>query len=243
MKEWKKYEMAMFNELYYVFRPPNFRVIPDAREVIGLLSQKKRQIDVAVFNAGDVSHPLIAVECKRYKRKLNIQDVETFIGMKDDVGAENAILVCPLGFSRAAIRRAKAANVVTHRLTISDAKRLNLREIARQTFPWDEAFHPMMGDAFSVLDTSPFFDDWVESLEELPFEEWETTIANFAQIDAAKCKRVLQMIAQLHWDDEWRFNAIRLLDAVGWLDDVSRGFLLANETDCATIELLKDYGQ
>ena len=241
MKEWQKYERAMFNELYYIYRPPNFTVIPDARKVLGLLSQEPRQIDVAVFDGADTSHPLIAVECKRYKRKLNIKDVEAFIGMKDDVGAKSAILVCPLGFSKAAIRRAEAANVVTHKLAISDADRLNLREIARQIFPWDEAFHPVMGDALFILDKSLSFDDWVESLERLPFEEWETTIINFAQIDTANCKRVLQTIAQLHWDDEWRFNAIRLLDEFGWLDDISRGFLLKDETDHAIIELLGGY--
>lgn len=239
MKNWQKYERAMFNELYYIYRPPKFLVEPDAREVIGQLSQGKRQIDVAVFEQGDTARPFLAVECKHYKRKLNVKDVETFVGMRDDIGAKNAILVCPAGFSKGASFRAKAANVVTHILPILEAERLNLRELVRQTFPWDEAFHGVMGDALFTFDKSSSLDDWVESFEKLPFEEWENTFENYARLNANKCRGILRAIAQLHWDDGWRFNAIRLLSESGWIDETFCAFLLESETDPDTRELLE----
>ena len=239
MKNWQEYERAMFNELYYIFRPPKFVVKPDAREVIGLLSQERRQIDVAVFGQGDTLRPFLAVECKRYKRKLNVKDVETFVSMRDDIGAKNAILVCPAGFSKGASLRAKAANVVTRTLTIMEAERLNLRELVRRTFPWDETFHPAMGDALFAFNGSLSFDDLAESLEELPFEEWENTFGNYARINASRCQSILRIIAQLHWDVEWRFNAIRLLTEYRWLDETFLAFLLESETDPDTQEFLE----
>lgn len=239
MKNWQKYERAMFNQLYYIYRPPKFVVKPDAREIIGLLSQGKRQIDVAVFEQADIIRPLLAVECKHYKRKLNVKDVEAFVGMRDDIGAKNAMLVCPAGFSKGASLRAKAANVVTHVLPVVEAERLNLRELVRQTFPWDEGFHPVMGDALFIFDKSSSFDGWIESVERLPFEAWENTFENFARLNAEKCHGILRAIAQLHWDDGWRFNAIRLLSEFGWVDETFRAFLLESEADHDTRELLK----
>lgn len=239
MKNWQKYERAMFNELYYIYRPPQFIVEPDARGVIGQLSQGKRQIDVAVFEQKDTARPFLAVECKHYKRKLNIKDVETFVGMRDDIGAKNAMLVCYSGFSERASLRAKAADIVTRILPVTEIERLNLRELVRQTFPWDENFHPLMGDALFTFSKSSSFDDWVESVEELPFEEWENTFENYARMNANKSRSILRTIAQLHWDDEWRFNAIRILAKYGWIDQTFCAFLLESENDPDTLKLLE----
>jgi len=231
----------MFNQLYYVFRPPRFTVIPDAREVIGILSQEKRQIDVAVFDCADTFRPFLAVESKCYKRKLNIKDIETFIGMVQDLGALNAMMVCPYGLSKAAHRRAEAAKLIIRTLTFLEADRLNWREVARMIFPWDETLHPIMGDALYAFERSPDVWDWIDVLEELPFEEWETTITSYSQMDAPKCEHMLRTIAQHHWSDGWRFNSVRLLEAFGWLDDIFRDFLLQGEADSATIELLQSF--
>lgn len=156
MKNWQRYERAMFNELYYMYRPPRFVVKPDARDVVGLLSQEIRQIDVAVFEQGDTVRPFLSVECKRYKRKLNIKDVEAFISMRDDIGPKHAILVCPTGFSKGATLRARAANIILRTLTLEEEERLNLREIARQVFPWDETFHPVIYRPVLNIETEVF---------------------------------------------------------------------------------------
>ncbi|MBN2287380.1 MAG: restriction endonuclease [Tissierellales bacterium] len=240
MHSWQKYERAMFNKLYYQYRSPQYYVRPNFKHVIGLLSKAKRQIDVAVFEQGNLERPYLAVECKNYKRKLNIKDIESFVGMRDDIGAQNGIIVSPLGFSDAAINRAEAANINTHILPLGEVERLNMRELIRQTFPWDEAFHPQMGDALFIFNNSAIFNDWFEIMESLPFEEWENALINFIQIDSRKAQFILRMIAQLHWDDAWRFNAIRLLSLYGWLDEILVTTLLQQETDPETTELLEN---
>jgi len=239
MKAWRVYERAMFNELYYEFRPPRFVVKPDVREIIGKHSQEKRQIDVAVFDTRNMSHPLLAVESKRYSRKLNVKDVEAFVGMLADIGAQRGILVCPLGFSEGARRMAHAFDIVTRTLSLENAERLNWREVTRTVFPWDEAFHPTMGDAYHAFASSEQIWEWIDALQELPFEEWEAMVFSYQQIDQGKCEKMLRVIAQLHPDGDWRFNAIRLLDELGFLEESIREVLLQSESDIDVRELLE----
>ena len=69
----------------------------------GRLSGVRRQIDVllTVPGLGEV-----VVEAKRYGRKVHVKDVESFIGMLGDVGAERGLMVAPLGFTPGAEQRA-----------------------------------------------------------------------------------------------------------------------------------------
>jgi len=240
-EEWKSYEMAMFNDLYYVYRAPNYVVIPDVNSVIGQLSEETRQIDVAVFRSNDLSRPFLMVECKRHSRKLDVDGVGTFVSRVRDIKPEKAVLVCPKGFSKGAEKIAQKEGVHTHKLSLADAERLNWREIARRVFGWDEQLHPIMGDAFYAFNQSSLLSDWADAIEELPFEEWEAMFMGFRQIDVAKCDRMLRGIAQLHWSDEWRFNAIRLLNEFGSLDENFRKQLLVSEKDFETIELLLSF--
>ena len=82
---WRDYERAMFNDLYYRFSYPMYTVIPNDRNVVGKYSETRRQIDVAVYEKEQMDRPFLMIECKRYKRKLNVKDVEAFIGMLDDI--------------------------------------------------------------------------------------------------------------------------------------------------------------
>jgi len=229
----------MFNELYYDFRPPSFVVRPSARAVLGEKSQTKRQLDVSVFQAHDLSHPILVVECKRYSRKLNIKDVEGFVGFLHDIGEPKGWLVCPLGFSEAATRRAKADNIETVVLTLPEADRLNWREVARIVFPWDEESHGLMGDAYYTFMSADEECEWIEALEELPYEEWMAQVLSYEKRDAHRCARMLRVIAQLHPDPGWRFNAIQLLDEFGDIDEILGELLLEWESDTDIRELLQ----
>jgi len=238
---WKAYERAMFNELYYAFRPPEYEVRPDFSELVGMLSLITRQIDVAVLRQGFPARPFLSVECKRYNRKLDVNDVGEFAVRIEDVGAEHGILVGPVGFTRGARNLAAAKGIRLHELSLQCADRLLWREIARATYPWDEMAHPQMGDALYVLHGSDEVDEWVGWFEELPFEEWEATLLAADQISPRRCRRLLRSIAQTHRDDAWRFNAIRLLREVGWLDSDFCQYLLKYETDAQTRGLLMSY--
>lgn len=49
---------------------------------------------------------LIVIDCKDYKRRVDVKAVEEFYGPVDDVGAQKGVLVCPAGFTKTAKTRA-----------------------------------------------------------------------------------------------------------------------------------------
>ncbi|MFL5960068.1 MAG: restriction endonuclease [Gaiellaceae bacterium] len=76
---------------------------------------RDRQIDVLVrlplagMGEGEAS---MIVDCKRYGTKVDMKDVEAFIGMVEDVGAAIGLLVTTEGFTDGAIARAKSARAI-----------------------------------------------------------------------------------------------------------------------------------
>jgi hypothetical protein len=84
-------------------------VVPNAK-LKGVISGIDRQIDVLIDSRveEDVSRRII-VDAKLYSRKINIKDVEEFEGMMRDCRAQRGVLVCPHGYSDAALRRAQRA--------------------------------------------------------------------------------------------------------------------------------------
>ncbi len=69
----------------------------------GRLSGKRRQIDVkvtgTVFGSGNVT---MIVDCKRYKKPIDVTHVAAFVGLVEDVGADVGLLVTTTGISDAA---------------------------------------------------------------------------------------------------------------------------------------------
>jgi hypothetical protein len=88
------------------------RQFDDAAEVkcdesiIGVESGIQRQIDVVVRNNIAGYDVLIIVECKDYKKSVDIGRVDELIGKMRDVKAQMAVLVSDSGFTEGAIRRA-----------------------------------------------------------------------------------------------------------------------------------------
>jgi len=238
LKPWQAYERAMLNDLYYTYRGPDYVVKPDVEDIVGKLSLTKRQLDVAVFRADSLDRPFLIVECKRYNRKLDVNDVGEFATRAEDVGAEYGVLVCPKGFSRPAQNLARAKRLRLYKLTLERSDCLNWREVARAVYPWDEIFHVQMGDAFYTVEHSSQVEEWIERLEELAFEEWGATIMGLHRVSPDRCEALLRTIAQAHYDDAWRFNAVSMLKELGCLTDDLRDNLVEYETDPDVLELL-----
>jgi len=74
---------------------------------------RQRQIDVLVEgNIFGLTDARLIVDCKRWKTRIDVGDVDKFIGMVEDVGADMGILVSAVGATSGAGERAKAARGV-----------------------------------------------------------------------------------------------------------------------------------
>jgi hypothetical protein len=85
----------------------DYCVTPNAH-VIGVISERSRQIDVLIDSRhqSDASRRII-VDAKRRTRKVDVSDVEAFLGLMNDVTATHGYLVSPAGYTKAAERRAQ----------------------------------------------------------------------------------------------------------------------------------------
>lgn len=82
-------------------------VIPNAK-LIGCISHVERQVDVLIdARLQEDTTRRIIVDAKLWRRKINVKDVESFEGMMRDCRANKGILVCPNGYSPAALRRSQ----------------------------------------------------------------------------------------------------------------------------------------
>jgi hypothetical protein len=209
--------------------------------VRGRHSLTNRQLDVAAYKLAE-SHPFLVVDAKRRRRKLHVQDVEAFIGLIDDIGAGIGGLVAPLGSSDAAKRRAQAAAVQVDVLTIEEALRHKWLKTARELSPMDWHFRPDLFTALRLLHVNAAPLAIIESLEVVPFEEWDALVAYALREHPSQAQHLLRIIAKDHPDDGWRFNAIRHLEEAGLLDTEVRNELLATERDRDVLDLLLQQG-
>ena len=80
----------------------------------GTDSETKRQIDVLVEQQIGQFQMRIIIDCKDYKKPVDVKGVEEFQGMISDVGAHQGSMVCPAGFSISAKKRAKRLNIALY---------------------------------------------------------------------------------------------------------------------------------
>lgn len=92
------------------------QLAPDAKvthnaKIKGRHSKRSRQIDVLVEQKLGQYDIRIVLECKDYKRPVDVKGIEEFDGLLKDVEAHRGALVSPSGFSTAAKERAKGLNI------------------------------------------------------------------------------------------------------------------------------------
>ena len=99
-------------------------VTPNA-QLVGSISGVSRQIDILVdarWTEGQETR--IIYDAKRRKRKLTVQDVDTFVGLMEDVRARRGVLICTNGWTAAAKKRADET-IDLRLLTEEDAEEAN----------------------------------------------------------------------------------------------------------------------
>jgi hypothetical protein len=106
--DWKQYEDFVYQTL---MRKYPDHVFERDVQVVGRVTEKERQIDIAI--RGDfLGHDLfVVVDCKYHSRNIDVKTVESFIGFLEDVGADFGILVTNRGYSEAAFKRAQMSHI------------------------------------------------------------------------------------------------------------------------------------
>jgi hypothetical protein len=80
-------------------------------KLTGRRTGSNRQIDVLVREKIGQYEINIVIDCKDYKHPVDVKGVEEFSGLLDDVGAQKGVLVCPVGFTANAKRRAEGLQI------------------------------------------------------------------------------------------------------------------------------------
>jgi hypothetical protein len=102
---WKRYEKQIADLIRERAVGP-VTITTDAK-ITGLVSEVPRQIDILIEgNVSGITDVTIALDCKCFSKKVDVKDVEAFIGMIEDVGVNMGMLVTTVGFTPAAKRRA-----------------------------------------------------------------------------------------------------------------------------------------
>ncbi|MBS4027033.1 MAG: restriction endonuclease [Ignavibacteriales bacterium] len=101
--DWKEYE----NEIHQHFKSefPNATILYNVK-IEGKFSKIERQIDVLIEDYFLGNKMRIVIDAKYYSTKIDVKDVESFIGLLNDVEAHKGIMISNEGFSQAAINRA-----------------------------------------------------------------------------------------------------------------------------------------
>jgi hypothetical protein len=100
---WKEYEEEIID--YFRSEYPDARITPNG-SIVGRFSKIERQIDLLIEEqASDFSFRIV-VDAKLRNKRVDVNDVEQFLGLARDVGADVGVLISPEGYSQAAINRA-----------------------------------------------------------------------------------------------------------------------------------------
>ena len=111
-KDWKKFE-HLVAKVQSQFS--NGSIIAIDQKLPGKAGAP-RQIDILITgNVAQFKHR-IAIECKDTCRPIDIKAVEQTIGLFDDVGISQGIIVSASGFTKAALTRCKQNNISAYRL-------------------------------------------------------------------------------------------------------------------------------
>ncbi|WP_295384600.1 restriction endonuclease [uncultured Thiodictyon sp.] len=197
---------------------------------LGRFSLVKRQLDAAAYRFGD-SRPFLIADAKRHKTKVDVKDTEAFIGMVDDIGADIGLLVAPVGFTAAAVRRAAAAATEVRIMTVKQALTYKWLPLARQIYPHDWVFRKELALAVRLLHKKAPPEDIIGALEPVAFDEWDAFVAYALRHHQTEAFSFLRSIVSHHDDDGWRFNALNHLIQSGGLDACTTAEILAHELD------------
>ena len=109
--DWKQYEKEI--EWHFRKQYPAAAISRDAR-LFGKFSRKERQIDLLIEDHASDFLVRIIVDAKYRNKRIDINDVEAFLGLLRDVEAHVGVMISTEGYSEAAVNRAHHDDVDLH---------------------------------------------------------------------------------------------------------------------------------
>jgi predicted helicase len=84
----------------------------EGRACVGRISGRNIKVNVSfVLSIAGGADVLVLVECKNYKSKVPVDDVEEFHSKLDDIDAQKGILITTIGFQSGAVKAAKCSRI------------------------------------------------------------------------------------------------------------------------------------
>lgn len=100
---WKEYEIYITRNLQRAY--PDTSIQHNVREK-GIISQVERQIDILILSKTAGFEIKIIVDCKFFNKKIDVKEVDSFVGFLSDLKASKGILITNNGYTKAALNRA-----------------------------------------------------------------------------------------------------------------------------------------
>jgi hypothetical protein len=100
---WKDYELYITTHLQRAF--PGSSIVHDAR-LPGIVSKTDRQIDILITEKVAGFEVKVVVDCKYFSTKIDVAEVDAFVGFLSDVRASKGIMITKTGYTEAAHNRA-----------------------------------------------------------------------------------------------------------------------------------------
>ena len=106
--DWKKYEQQIFEE--FSTKYPESLLKYD-QNIVGRFSKVPRQVDILI-NASIANTELLGIfDCKMFNKKIDVKVIDSMIGFMDDLNANFGGVITTVGFTKAAINRAKEGKI------------------------------------------------------------------------------------------------------------------------------------
>jgi len=100
---WQEYEIYITRHLQRAF--PGTSITHNVH-VPGIVSRVERQIDILIAQKVAGFDITIVVDCKYFSTKIDVKEVDSFVGFLEDVRASKGILITNTGYTEAAYNRA-----------------------------------------------------------------------------------------------------------------------------------------
>jgi hypothetical protein len=122
MKHWELFERAVLDYQKHFFADS---MIEHNKKYLGRFSKARRRIDIAIETMIGDFNLRIAIECKNYKKPLNVKTIESIVGLFNDIAANKGVIFSTSGYSPAAMNTAISAGIDLFTLKGSEFNNIN----------------------------------------------------------------------------------------------------------------------